>query len=503
MTAGRPGWWRWLAAPIGGLAVAASLPPWGVWPLAVLGVGLFALAPARERRQRALASALFALCWLGPATAWMLFLTVPGHIAAVFVFTGFHAAAGALAPAGPLSALSRAGSHTLAEALRMSVPFGGVPLASLGISQAGGPLLGVARLGGVVLITFVVFTIGFHLPAVAAAVHNRRRPPPAVAWPLVTTAAIIAGSLVAPSGHDLPDGGVRIAAVQGGGRQGTSALEVPSRQVTEAHLAATRSIPTGDDLDLVVWPENAIDVDGVAFADSTVAAAIAGEARRLGVPFSVGVTEDAESVYPDVDGGFVNSQYSMLPSGDLVDRYVKVVRVPYGEYVPLRSALEALGAPVGQIPNDAVAGRGPAVIDVPDVGRLAVAISWEVFFGRRSRDGVGSGGEILLNPTNGASYTWTILQTQQVASSRLRAVETGRWVVQVAPTGFSAFVSPAGEVFDRTDVSERAVIVRDVVRRGGDTLYQRTGDAPSILVAALAMAVAVLSSRRSTSPARR
>jgi apolipoprotein N-acyltransferase len=503
VTVGRPAWWRWLAAPIGGLAVAASLPPWGVWPLAVIGIGLLAVAPASDRRQRASSSALFALCWLGPATAWMLFLTVPGHIAAVLVFTVFHAVAGALAPTGPMAALGRAGAHTLAEALRMSVPFGGVPLASFGISQAGGPVLGVARLGGVVLITLVVLTIGFHLPALATAVHRRRRPSPHALWPLAVTAAIVVGSSIAPSGHDLDEGRVRIAAVQGGGRQGTSALEVPSRQVTEAHLAATRSIPAGGDLDLVVWPENAIDVDGVAFAESAVAAEIAAEARRLGVPFAVGVTEDAEFVYPDVDDGFVNSQYSMLPTGEVVDRYVKVVRVPYGEYVPLRSALEALGAPVGQIPSDAVAGRGPAVIDVPDVGRLAVAISWEVFFGRRSRDGVGSGGEILVNPTNGASYTWTILQTQQVASSRLRAVETGRWVVQVAPTGFSAFVSPDGEVFDRTDIGERAVIVRDVVRRGGDTVYRMSGDAPPIVLAALAMAVAVLSNRRSTSPARR
>ena len=65
-------------------------------------------------------------------------------------------------------------------------------------------------------------------------------------------------------------------------------------------------------------------------------------------------------------------------------------------------------------------------------------ISWEVFFGGRAREGVKHGGEVLLNPTNGASYTGTIVQTQQVASSRLRAIETGRWLVQAAPTGLLA-----------------------------------------------------------------
>ena len=77
-------------------------------------------------------------------------------------------------------------------------------------------------------------------------------------------------------------------------------------------------------------------------------------------------------------------------------------------------------------------------------------ISWEVFFGGRGRaattaDGTGDT-SILLNPTNGASYTGTVLQTQQIASSKLRAIENGRWVVQVSPTGFSAFVDPDGDV---------------------------------------------------------
>ena len=58
-----------------------------------------------------------------------------------------------------------------------------------------------------------------------------------------------------------------------------------------------------------------------------------------------------------------------------------------------------------------------------------------MFFGGRAREAVKEGGEALLNPTNGASYTGTIVQTQQVASSRLRAIETGRWVVQAAPDG--------------------------------------------------------------------
>jgi apolipoprotein N-acyltransferase len=125
-----------------------------------------------------------------------------------------------------------------------------------------------------------------------------------------------------------------------------------------------------------------------------------------------------------------------------------------------------------------------------------VAISWEIFFGGRVRDGVGHGGEVVLNPTNGSSYTGTVLQSQQIASSRLRALESSRWVVQVAPTGFSAFVTPDGTVLDRTAISEEAVRTRTVERREGDTWYQRLGDKPVVAVALLVLAAAMLLARR-------
>ena len=118
--------------------------------------------------------------------------------------------------------------------------------------------------------------------------------------------------------------------------------------------------------------------------------------------------------------------------------------------------------------------------------------SWEVFFGDRARDGVDHGGALLLNPTNGSSYTGTILQSQQVASSRLRAVETGRWVAQVSPTGFTAFVSPDGDVHDRTSVSERAVLVRELPLRSGLTWYTNYGDWPIEILAGAVLALSLI-----------
>lgn len=486
-----------LALALGaGLVVALSLPPWGWWPLAVVGVTLFdiALGPTPARAQRWWRGTLFGLGWLAMGMLWMWQLTAPGYIVASAMFACLHGLAALAAPTGRWRVLGRPAAHALVEALRFSFPFGGVPLASLGISQAGGPLAGIARVGGVILITWVVFQVGF---ALGALIEGRRphadRPsfvadrPAAVA--IGVAAIVFLLSLVAPRGH-ATGRTLDVAAVQGGGLQGTRALDVPSREVTARHIEATATIAVDPELDFVLWPENAIDVDD--FETSDQHAAITEQAARLGVPIVVGVTEDV----PGPDRRITNAQVVVTPDGEVTSRYDKVRRVPFGEYVPLRGLLESLGAPVDQVPTNAVPGTTPAFVELPDGTRLAVVISWEVFFGGRAREGVKHGGELLLNPTNGASYTGTIVQTQQVASSRLRAIETGRWLVQAAPTGFSEFVTPGGRVIDRTAVSEQAVIRHTVELRTGRTWYVRIGDGPWIvLLGAVFIGMRVLTRR--------
>ena len=73
----------------------------------------------------------------------------------------------------------------------------------------------------------------------------------------------------------------------------------------------------------------------------------------------------------------------------------------------------------------------------------------------------------------------------------MRAVENGRWLVQVSPTGFSAFVDDHGKVYQRTNVSEQKVITMDVPMRGGRTWYTRIGNWPWVilLVAVLALSI--------------
>lgn len=483
-------------AAFGGLLVALSLPPWGWWPLAFAGPAVLevALGPRPARWDRFVGGMVFALVWLATGMAWMWQLTVPGYIATGLIFAAWHGVAELVAPPGHWRVLGRPAAHSLVEALRFSFPFGGVPLASLGIAQAAGPFAGIARVGGVILITWVVFQVGFALGALFSAARQQAadRGQRLAIGAIVAAAAVLGlAATVAPRGTGTGEH-LDVAAVQGGGEQGTRAIDVPTRVVTDRHLEATRAIEADATLDLVLWPENVIDT--VDFSTSEELRLVAAEAARLGVPFAVGITEDVAGQ----PGRISNAQVVVTPDGAVTSRYDKVRRVPFGEYVPLRGLLEALGAPVDQVPTNAVAGTAPAVLDLPDGTRVAVAISWEVFFGGRTREGVKHGAEVILNPTNGASYTGTIVQTQQVASSRLRSIETGRWLVQVSPTGFSELVTPDGDVIDRTAVSERAIVRGRVELRTGRTWYVSLGDAPFIAALAIVFAGSwVLTARRS------
>jgi apolipoprotein N-acyltransferase len=458
-----------------GLIVAASMPPWGWWPLAFLGLAWFhTISRKAETRRGAFALAtIFVLGWLLPATAWMWFISAPGWIIACILFALLHGLAEAVIWRTDRHAVMQPLSHGLVEALRFSWPFGGVPLASLGISQAQSPVVPLVRVIGVIGLSWFVWQMAIWL-------RTRKRR----ALALGIAALVIVAA--APSGQAVAEDPVlRIAVVQGGGPQGTRAINTDPRTVHLRHIDVTRRITMSDKVDLVVWPENVIDV--ADFAVSPEYAEIAAEAGRLDVPFLVGVTQDAGP------GRFTNRQVVVMPDGSIGDQYDKVRRVPFGEYIPMRGVLRAIGAPVDQVPTDAVSGTSRGLLTVPldkatisgdaiDEVRVATAISWEIFFAGRVNEGVEDGASIVINPTNGSSYRGTILQTQQLASSRVRAIESARFVVQAAPTGFSGFISDAGDVVSRTRIGDDAVIIADVPLRTGRTWYSRLGDMPIVLV---------------------
>lgn len=471
------GWVITIAASVGaGLLMTAGLPPFGWWPLALAGAGVLAwLLPGRDWRGRAAVGAGAGLGLVGPGLFWMAEFTSPGYVLSVILETAMVAVAVAAVPAGRWRWVGFPSAVVLVEALRGHWPFEGVPIATLAQTQIGGWLMPTARIGGHLLVAAVVAVAGVALAEAA----RRRWLPAAGAAALVV--ALTAGAVVAPDGRRA--GTLRVALVQGGGERGTRAINTSSADVFRAHVQATEAVPGG--LDLVLWPEDVVDIEGdVRY--TTEGQTLGTIASRLDTTLVAGVVQGSGR-------RFVNLAVAWGPDGAIVDSYEKNVRVPFGEWIPFRSLVERV-ADVGAVPRDARVGKGPGVLETP-AGDLGTAISWEVFFARRSRAAIGGGGDVLLVPTNAASFSTTQMPAIELGVARLRAVETGRFVLQAAPTGFSAIIGPDGAIRARTDLGARAVITDDVERRTGSTLYTRTGDGPWTAGAAIVLAAAWVVSR--------
>ncbi len=463
-----------------GVLIAAALPPWGWWPVAFVGIAcLDRLIADRPRGARFRRGSVVGLGLYIPSLAWMTDMTLPGYVIAAVAYAALFGLAVTIIPAtAPGRWLALPGAIALTELLRWSWPFGGVPLSSLAVGQVAGPLAPVLRLGGALLLVEITVIVSVALAALVA-----RR------WLAAGLAALVAlvavgGAVVAPRSE--PVGELRVALVQGGGPQGTRAWNTDEREVFERHLEASEKIEPP--VDLVVWPEDVVDVDQLETSDE--GEDLAELARELDTTLIAGVVEDAG---PDK---FLNASVAFSPDGEIVDRYDKVHRVPFGEYVPLRWLLEPFGGE-SLTARDAVIGEHPAELDTP-AGQLSVAISWEIFFGDRVREGVQDGAEIVLNPTNGSSFTGTLVQTQQIASSRMRAIESDRWLLQVAPTGFSAVIGPDGTVHQRSAVSQQVVLHDTVELREGTTPYTRLGMGPAVAVGLASLALGWLVAPRSS-----
>lgn len=464
---------RSVGAAVGaGLLLSAALPPFGWWPLALAGAAIaVSIVHGVVGRRRVLLGFAIALGWLVPGLWWMTEFTAPGYVLAV-LFEGALVTLGITVGRGWVALPA---AIVLTEALRASWPFGGVPVPTLAQTQVGGPLDQPARLGGELLLAALVVVVG-----VAGALAWRRRWTPAVACLAAVIAIGIAAEL-APRGEQT--GRLDVAAVQGGGERGTRAIDTDERIVFERHLDASADVR---DADLVLWPEDVVDVED-DIDETREGDALRALAREHEATLVAGVVEGG-------DDAFLNFAMAWGPSGRPLGAYEKNTRVPFGEFIPFRSLVERL-ADVSAVPRDAHVGEGPGLLETP-AGDLGVVISWEVFFADRARDAISSGGEVLLVPTNAASFSSTQMPALEVGAARLRAIETGRDVVQAAPTGFSALVTSDGEVVSQSDLGARQVLHGTVDRRSGETIYTALGDGPFVGSAALALVGATLVARR-------
>ncbi len=479
--------WVAVRATGAGLLIAAALPPWGWWPLALVGLAIwFVLIDQANAGTRFRRSFLVGLAWSAPATLWIVDLTAPGWPATVFAFSLLAGLAGlATPPCGALRRWAFPAAIILTELIRWNYPFGGTPIATYAMTGVATPFAMAARLFGSPFLAFLVVMAG------VATADAWRRQWKAVGGAIAVLVAATVGGHWAGSAVE-PVGSIEVAVVQGGGPQNTRADFCETRSVFERHMAASETIDRG--VDLILWPEDVVHASADnARTPDRCDEPLLGRTEAFSRLSQLAAATGAVVIsgwFQVADDGLANTNFALAqsPDGTITDRYDKVRLVPFGEFVPFRSLIERFSRDLPR--RDVRPGTGDAVLET-GVGPLGIVISWEIFFDHRARDAIGNGGQVLLNPTNGSSYWLTIVQSQQIASSQLRAIETDRWVLQAAPTGFSAVVSPTGEVLQRTGVSEQRVLYHTIERRTGRTLAVAWGLWP-VLVGVLAILGAVV-----------
>ena len=475
---GRPAgpWARLAMSALAGALLWLALPPVGVWPAGLVGVAICCWVTADTWTERLALGATTAVVLFAGSLRWLWPFTGVGTVLLIGLQSLILAAASTASPAWRGRLIAMPGALVLSEAIRHRWPLSGLPLSGIELTQVDGPLAPVAaHLGGL----GVVLATGVTASLLVTVVRGRGRSRAAGAMAVL---ALLAGGVALPDAPRTVDVGmVDTAIVQGGGPRGTTAVGAADPAAPfSRHLAATATIPP-DRPDLVVWPEDVVDVTGT-FAESPERTELAELADDLDATLVVGVVEDADTITGPVRS-FRNAAVALGPDGRIVDRYDKQLLVPFGEYVPARSLVDRI-VDLSLIPREAVAGSAPPVLQTP-AGPLGTVISFEGLFPRRVRAAVRAGGEIVVVPTNSASYATADAPAQQVAAARLRALESGRDVVLAAPTGYSAHIGSDGTVLDRSDLGVSAVLDVEVIRRRGLTPYTRYGDTPVTALALL------------------
>jgi apolipoprotein N-acyltransferase len=496
--------WSVPLAVAAGLLAFSAFPGRSWWWAAPLSVALLAAAVRGQRGRAGYAHGLLhaaafllpllhwtslqvgALPWLALVTAESLLLGLLGLLLALT----------SRLPAAAWRVVAGAGALVAVEALQARVPFGGFGWSRLAFSQSGAPTLDLAALGGAPLVSAAVAASGLLLLETVTALRGPRRPRVAVACGAVAAVVACAG-LVVPTPTDAEAGTLRAAGVQGNVPRLGLEFNAERRAVLDNHARGTRElaerVATGESEqpDLVVWPENASDID--PFRNADAARVIEEAVDDVGAPTLVGTLVRGE------DGRTRNTTLLWLPQEGPVDDYVKRQPVPFAEYVPYRDLFRRITPLVDQA-GDFAAGEEPGVLDVGLADgrtvRLGALICFEVVDDDLVADVVDGGAELLVVQTNNATFGLSDESVQQLAMSRLRAVETGRAVLHVSTVGVSAVVAPDGTLLASSSLFEAAVLESQVPLRTSTTWASRLGTGPEAALAAAGILGALLGTWR-------
>jgi apolipoprotein N-acyltransferase len=491
---------RATAAAGGGVLLYTGFAPRTLWWLALPAFGLLGAAVhGRSARAGFGLGTLFGLGFFLPLLRWtgiyvgpVPWLALSGAEAVFVGAAGAGMAAVSRLRGGPLWA---AAVWVGVEALRARMPFGGFPWGRVAFGQPDGPLLPLAAVGGAPLLSFGTVLAGLALGEAARRLA-RRDVRPAALPALLALAVLASGPLAAllPPAGSAPVRTVTIAAVQGNVPRLGLDFNAQRRAVLDNHVRVTEQLAADVAAglrprpDVVLWPENASDIDPLRNPDA--AAAIDRAARAVGVPIVLGTVLVGEPA-PDGTATATNSVLVWEPGSDIgvgavVDRTDKRRVQPFGEYLPWRPLFRLLSDYADRAGNF-VPGTGAGAVDAAGV-RLGIAICWEIAFDDLVADSVVAGAQVLAVPSNNATFGRSDMTYQQLAMSRVRAVEHDRAVLVVTTSGVSATIAPDGTVTTATSSFTPDVLVDATPLRATTTLADRLRATPEWVLLAAGLA---------------
>jgi apolipoprotein N-acyltransferase len=242
---------------------------------------------------------------------------------------------------------------------------------------------------------------------------------------------------------------------------------------------------------LILWPEAAVPdfLEQEAWAREKIAALMGPKDVLLtgGVALVYGKDEKLTAAR--------NSLFAMGPDAKLIGRYDKAHLVPYGEYLPMRPLLSAVGLS-RLVPGDLdfLPGAGPATLALPGFGKVGVQICYEIVFSGQVVDQAHRP-DFLFNPSNDAWFgAWG--PPQHLAQARLRALEEGLPIIRSTPTGISAVIDANGRIVGQLAYQKPGVLDMRLPLTHQPTLFARFGNVLPLGFAALLTVICIALRRR-------
>ncbi len=476
---------RYAALLTGGIPVlafpAANLE-FLAWAGLVPGLALMRAAPTR--REAAVRGWWFGAGYLLAAMYWLAPNLGPGLLLVAIVIGCLWSAVGLatwsfLHP--PVTAARAAAAFAVVpscwlttEWIRSWQGIGG-PWAVLGTSQWQHPaILALAAAGGVWLVTFalVAANTGLLIALVAA------RPLVRLAGLAGALAAVAAGPVALALAAPVPAGQpLTIALVQPGLTSNAAVRAQRNEQLTAAEAGRAG---------LFVWGESSVGYN--LASHPALLTSIERLSARAGA--EILVDQDASNA-----AGAQSKQATLISRSGVQGRYVKTRLVPFGEYIPFRSALGWLSKISRAAPKNVVPGTGAQVLQVMLPGgrplTIGVLICFESAFPDMSRVDADHGARVIIYQTSDSTFQTSWEPAQHAALSALRAAETGRPVVQAALTGDSAAFDARGRTLAWAGTSFRGVLLvhLELPPAGYKTPFDTVGDlVPWVAVAIAAVA---------------